>query len=226
MQLSAALLVALAVASTAIHGHPTASANIGAAGISAAAAIPKVKLSLYFESLCPYCKMFITRQLGPNFAKFEKYLDVELNSFGNARMSKGDDGQWKFTCQHGSQECRGSIIEACLIAKLMEAGISPVPVITCMESSNPTLLSTAQKCMSSSGIGPNDKPSVDEIISCSKGNEGKEIFAKFGKETPKHSGVPWVTFNDHFDDLLWTEALTDLPQTLCEHFLSDVPECQ
>ena len=114
--------------------------------------------------------------------------------------------------------------------------------------------------MSESGIGPGDKPSVAEITACANGQEGKEIFAQFGKQTPRHSGVPWVEFNDvrvsptcpcivyyyvssenkggrhyrlptlilifqHFDQQLWNEALTDLPKTLCTHFLSGVPEC-
>merc|ERR1712168_502691 len=221
-RVTALFFIALALVSTA-NGHPTAASS--KVGDVEAMTTPKVKLSLYFESLCPYCKMFITRQLGPNFANFEKYLDVELNSFGNARMSKGADGEWKFSCQHGSAECRGSIIEACLINKLNKLNISPVPIISCMEKSDPPRLSTAQKCMSESGIGPGDKPSVAEITACANGQEGKEIFAQFGKQTPRHSGVPWVEFNDHFDQQLWNEALTDLPKTLCTHFLSGVPEC-
>ena len=48
---------------------------------------PKVKLSLYYESLCGGCKQFITEQLGPNYPKFAKYLDVELNPYGNAHVS-------------------------------------------------------------------------------------------------------------------------------------------
>merc|ERR1719357_2180408 len=93
----------------------------------------KVKLSLYYESLCPYCKKFITEQLGPNFAKFEDYLDVHLNPFGNAHMKKHGDS-YKFTCQHGEGECKGSDNAA-------------VPTIACIEKSHPEVASTTQKCM-------------------------------------------------------------------------------
>ena len=48
--------------------------------------VPKVKVNLYYESFCPGCRAFITKQLGPNFEEFGQYLDIQLNPFGNARM--------------------------------------------------------------------------------------------------------------------------------------------
>ena len=50
--------------------------------------------------------------------------------------------------------------------------------------------------MAESGIRPEDKPSIDEISKCAYGQEGIELFAKLGKETPKHKWVPWVELND------------------------------
>ena len=105
----------------------------------------KVKLSLYYESLCPYCKKFITEQLGPNFAKFEDYLDVHLNPFGNAHMKKHGDS-YKFTCQHGEGECKGSIMEGCLLNRLNKGtDNAAVPTIACIEKSHPEVASTTQK---------------------------------------------------------------------------------
>jgi len=52
------------------------------------------------------------------------------------------------------------------------------------------------QCMAESGIGPEENPSIDEISKCAYGQEGIELFAKLGKETPKHKWVPWVELND------------------------------
>jgi len=215
----AAILALLAPAG--INGHPRGMNNEE----SAIQTSPKVKLSLYYESLCGGCKHFIVEQLGPNFDKFAKYLDVHLNPFGNTQMTHHANG-WKFDCQHGPTECQGSILEACLIEKLNSTQNLFVPIIACMENSDPTLLSTAKKCMAESGIGPEDKPSIDEISKCAYGQEGIELFAKLGKETPKHKWVPWVELNDHYDRFKSQEATYDLPGALCRYFLSDVPECQ
>jgi len=185
---------------------------------------PSVKINLYYESLCPYCRHFIVSQLGPAFTKFRKYLDVELNSYGNARMRPNPykKGKYIFQCQHGQSECRGSILEACIIDKLPSSH-SPVPVIYCIEkSSNPSSPYVVQQCMKQKGV---TSPSFEEVQTCANGPEGNAIFAKFGKQTPPHNGVPFVVFNGHYDQTLAMEALRNLPGMLCRRFLRGVPEC-
>ena len=99
---------------------------------------PKVKFDLVYESLCPDCKELITGQMGPDFQKLTKYLDIRLNPFGNARMSVDPHNPdlHVFDCQHGEDECIGSITEACFLNKLPK-DVSPVPTIACIEGSNP-----------------------------------------------------------------------------------------
>merc|ERR1711936_105733 len=185
-----------------------------------------VKLSLYYESLCPYCKKFISEQLGPTFGQFEKYLEVILNPSGNAHMKQDSEtGQYQFNCQHGPKECQGSIIEGCLINKMSD--MSPVATIACIESSDPSNPKTTQKCMQSTDV---TSPTFDEIQQCANGEEGNKIFAQLGKETsqlkPRHKYVPWIIFNDGtWDEDLQNEATINLPATLCRHFLRGVPEC-
>lgn len=140
--------------------------------------MPKVKLSLFYESLCPDCQQFITRQLGPNFDKFGKYLDIHLNSFGNAEMDLDPDtGKYSFRCQHGPPECLGSMLEACLIRKMTT---SPVPTINCIESSNPRDPQNTKKVPSClirlAGILVRLAPFVD--LPCPQA-QGLNIFACF-----------------------------------------------
>jgi len=192
--------------------------------VSSTSATPTVKINLYYESLCPYCRNFIVSQLGPTFTKFKKYLDVELNPYGNARMRPNPykKGQYIFNCQHGEPECRGSIMEACIIDKL-PTNHSPVPVVYCIEkSSNPSSPYVVQQCLKQKGV---TSPTFEEVQRCANGPEGNAIFAKMGKQTPPHGGVPFVIVNGHYDQVIINEALRDLSGMLCRYFLRRVPEC-
>lgn len=43
-------------------------------------------LTLFYESLCPYCQGFITQNLYPEvYLKYGKYVDIELVPYGNAK---------------------------------------------------------------------------------------------------------------------------------------------
>ena len=46
-----------------------------------------LKVGVYFESLCPDSKAFITTQLYPTMAKLGKYLDISFVPYGNAEVS-------------------------------------------------------------------------------------------------------------------------------------------
>ena len=74
-----------------------------------------VKINVYYESLCPDSKEFITQQLGPVYQKFKKYLEVELIPYGNANTSWKFEESWGFECQHGDLECLGNLLHASLI---------------------------------------------------------------------------------------------------------------
>lgn len=48
----------------------------------------KVKLNLYYESLCPYCHKFITNDLVKFFkSDLHRIADLKLVPFGNAKVS-------------------------------------------------------------------------------------------------------------------------------------------
>ena len=54
-----------------------------------------VKVSVYYESLCPDSQMFVFDQLAPTFEIFgSDELDVDLKPFGKANVIKGC--LWKF----------------------------------------------------------------------------------------------------------------------------------
>nr|CAI5824769.1 unnamed protein product [Callosobruchus analis] len=50
-------------------------------------AADKLKVSLYYETLCPGCNYFIQNELYPVYSQFEEYLFLEMVPFGNAEVS-------------------------------------------------------------------------------------------------------------------------------------------
>ena len=45
-----------------------------------------VRFALYFESLCPDCKQFITEMLWTTWKKVGKIMDLQLVPYGNAEV--------------------------------------------------------------------------------------------------------------------------------------------
>lgn len=48
--------------------------------------VPPVSVTLYYESLCPACRGFITQQLFPTWTMLQDIMAVTLVPFGNAKV--------------------------------------------------------------------------------------------------------------------------------------------
>ncbi|AWP10762.1 putative gamma-interferon-inducible lysosomal thiol reductase-like isoform 5 [Scophthalmus maximus] len=92
-------------------------------------AVPPVSVTLYYESLCPACRVFITQQLFPTWTMLQDIMAVTLVPYGNAKELPSPNSP--FTCQHGEPECRGNLIEACIIHLTRHSSLQ---IIYCMES--------------------------------------------------------------------------------------------
>jgi len=95
-----------------------------------------VLVELYYETLCPSCRKFISNVLFPTFQKLKKshIMDVALYPCGNAREKKLPDGSWQFKCQHGHTECIGNLVQVCILKYLDWEPAAYLPVISCMEA--------------------------------------------------------------------------------------------
>ncbi|KAJ4875800.1 Gamma interferon responsive lysosomal thiol (GILT) reductase family protein [Raphanus sativus] len=157
----------------------------------------KVKLNLYYESLCPYCHKFITNDLVKFFkSDLHRIADLKLVPFGNAKVSDN----LTVTCQHGEEECKLNAIAACAIRTW------PNPkmhywFIRCVEKNTKNW---GESCFKTYG-------GEKAIRDCYAGDLSKKLILGYAKQTlnlkPKKKYVPWVTVNgtplyDNYDDFV------------------------
>ncbi|EDO35014.1 predicted protein [Nematostella vectensis] len=184
-------------------------------------AAPKVSIALYYESLCPGCRAFISDQLYPTYQKIGEIMDITLVPYGNAQQYKYGN-KWVFSCQHGQGECEGNIIESCAI-NILQNLTTYFPFIHCFEqyisSSNPS--STARYCAQLLRI---DYTPIDK---CASGPQGNQFEHDMGVKTealePQHQFVPWVTMNGKHTEEIQNEATTELLKLVCDSYQGAKP---
>ncbi|KAF8089999.1 hypothetical protein N665_0491s0004 [Sinapis alba] len=146
----------------------------------------KVKLNLYYESLCPYCQRFIADGLVKIFdSDLHKITDLKLIPFGNAHVSDN----LTVTCQHGEEECKLNAIEACAIRTWPDPNVH-YWFIRCIENDTTNWESS---CFAQYG-------GEEAIKDCYSSDLSKTlILCGYANQTlnlrPKHMYGPWVTVN-------------------------------
>nr|XP_008169805.1 gamma-interferon-inducible lysosomal thiol reductase isoform X2 [Chrysemys picta bellii] len=180
-----------------------------------------VSLSLYYESLCPACRNFLVTQLFPTWVMLSDIMDITLVPYGNAQ-EKNVSGKWQFECQHGELECKGNMIETCLMYQLKDLDHS-FPVIFCMESAG-SVVENLEACLQV--YAPTVQ--VAEIKSCVTGDLGNKLMHHNAQLTdalnPPHNYVPWILVNGKHTDALQARAQSALFRMVCELYTGEKPD--
>ncbi|KAG5552914.1 hypothetical protein RHGRI_010884 [Rhododendron griersonianum] len=149
----------------------------------------KVKLSLYYEALCPYCANFIVNSLGKTFDNgLISIINLRLVPWGNAYLK--DNKTW--VCQHGPDECLLNTVEACAIRVWPDLGAHfSFRFIKCIERLQlENKHSDWKSCFGREGL--NSK----QLIHCYNTGLGFELERSYAYETaslkPPRRFVPWV----------------------------------
>ncbi|NXP53684.1 GILT reductase, partial [Heliornis fulica] len=153
-----------------------------------------VELSLYYESLCPACRLFLEQQLFTTWLLLPpETLNITLVPYGNAE-ERNVSGKWQFLCQHGPEECLGNMIEACLMHEAQNFS-TYFPVIFCLESGSSVTKNLEAVChpphTPTTGLG--------RIAACVRGDTGNALMHHNAQLTdaldPPHQYVPWIVIN-------------------------------
>ncbi|KAE8661028.1 putative Gamma-interferon-inducible lysosomal thiol reductase precursor [Hibiscus syriacus] len=155
-----------------------------------------VTLSLYYETLCPYCASFISNDLVKVFrTDLYTIVNLRLVPWGNADVV-GDT----IRCQHGEDECYLNAIDSCVI-HLWPDVKKHFDFIRCTEEQRLSEVPVNSKeamwrnCSDQLGLR------ADMINKCYTTGLGIKLLLRYGNETanlnPPHEYVPWVVVNNH-----------------------------
>ncbi|KAK9715986.1 hypothetical protein RND81_06G203900 [Saponaria officinalis] len=151
----------------------------------------KVKLTLYYEALCPFCSYFIAHDLPNLFTDgLISVVDLRLVPWGNAAF----DSSGSFQCQHGAGECLLNTVEACAV----EAYPDPYKhyfLIQCIESlAYQQREAEWQNCFGQVSLDS------QRIFDCYNQGVGRQLELQNAYKTnqlnPPHAYVPWVVVNN------------------------------
>ncbi|GFG33505.1 hypothetical protein Cfor_04976, partial [Coptotermes formosanus] len=150
--------------------------------------LQKVHVTVYYETLCPDSRRFVTFQLYPAWKDLKDHLILEFVPFGKS----SGDGFGGFICQHGERECRGNLMQSCALSLLGPSGPQMEFVYCVMSSTDGS--KEGKRCSDKVGI------SWAAVDSCMKSTSGTALQLLAQQETlnlaPSGLGfVPTITFN-------------------------------
>ncbi|KAG0702856.1 Gamma-interferon-inducible lysosomal thiol reductase [Chionoecetes opilio] len=82
------------------------------ARLTAGSGAEPVKVSVYYETLCPDSQRFFSDQLFPVFQELRDIVTLDTNAYGKA-VDFMLGGTYVFVCQHGTAECEGNMMVGC-----------------------------------------------------------------------------------------------------------------
>ncbi|XP_034488178.1 GILT-like protein 2 [Drosophila innubila] len=149
----------------------------------------KLPVTLYYESLCPYCMAFVTEQLSPSMVHQDRlpYTELTLVPYGNAKKNSAGN----VTCQHGVNECELNAWHACI---LEHHNISEsLKLIACMMRGHKIRLDI---CANRYSID------VTAVKDCKMSRSLDDILEKYAEASDKvtYKGVPAITFDNVYDE--------------------------
>jgi len=181
-----------------------------------------VHLDVYYESLCPDCSGFIERQLYPTWkllGNMAGIFTVALYPYGNTHETRLSNNSFSYQCQHGENECRGNMLEGCLIKRCHFDSKCYMPVIACIEDGviqKQPIETAVKECVRFFKPGK----SYQWIKECANGAEGQRLIHKMAVRTgslvPKHTWVPWLVFDGVFSQENQERAQRNLPGLVCD----------
>jgi len=168
----------------------------------------KLEITLFYETMCPYCHKLWNESLKPmwNSPEFRPLIQVSAEPAGNVQVipaSMVSKGYWFFhedsvkdpfviLCQHGESECLGNRVQACAKKLLPEEKF--MDLAFCMAANGQAVPErSSYECMEANDIDPVAiRTCVHEPDSAESINQ---IAMLDDNLTPPRKYVPWVLLN-------------------------------
>jgi interferon gamma-inducible protein 30 len=176
---------------------------------------PKVEVVVYYEAFCPYCQRFITKALWQAWNSFglKDIMSVELVPWGNANSVFLMDESYNFTCDHGPEECRANMWQACAVDTVKQAD-KQLEYIVCLEKSKDAV-AAEEHCAKAVKI---DFAAIQTCFQTRGNHLLHDMQLKTEKLSPPLKGVPWVTVaNEALQDA------DDVLEAVCKHYKGPKP---
>ena len=168
------------------------------------------KITIYMESLCPYCKQFITTSIKDFYTQVTKpnLAFIEIIPYGNAKeVYNSITNKYEFTCQHGDNECYGNLIMTCGLNILgrINGQLNMICLLENINNFNRNFDLTLEHCLSSE---PDILQEIKDCVNSDMGNTYQHLMAQ---KTGQHLGVPWILVDGVYDeettDKIWTSLI-------------------
>ncbi|ENN74078.1 hypothetical protein D910_11490 [Dendroctonus ponderosae] len=180
--------------------------------------IEKVKVSVYYEALCPDSKFFITYQLVPAYEELKEFLILDLIPYGKAEAN----GKIIFRCQHDQVECYANKIHACVIDEITNPE-KQLKYISCMITDNLIPDGAGERC------GQEQNIDFKRINKCATEQEGSLLLKKHGDRTnglkPKVKFIPTIELNGSQGVETQAAILKNLLKVVCSVFKNKPIRC-
>ena len=173
------------------------------------------KITIYMESLCPYCIQFITTSIKDFYEKVSKpnLAYIEIIPYGNAKEEYDSTlGKYTFTCQHGDNECYGNLIMTCSLNILgrIKGQLNLICLLENIYNNNRNFDSTLEYCLNS------EPTKLQEIKDCVNSDIGNIYQHQMAQKTGEHKGVPWILVDGVYDEETNDKIWNSLIDYLCE----------
>ncbi|XP_052737395.1 GILT-like protein 1 [Bicyclus anynana] len=183
-----------------------------------------VVLKVFYESLCPASADFFSGQLQPTVEALGTRVKVIMNPYGNAE-TKHYRGVYKFSCQHGPEECYGNKLHACAIG-IIRNNTRAVFYNSCLlkysrkgEDSSIDFTTALNWCGYKHGVP------IRQVWKCAHSRRGANLLQRFGRETHKLNikYVPYVMLGD--SSAMQDQATGNLIAAICQMLHYPPPVC-
>jgi len=168
-------------------------------------------VAVYYESLCPYSRAFITGSLNDAYLTVPELISViDMIPYGIENETLNANGTYSYTCQHGPNECVGNQEECCIINIYRDYNIY-FPIIECMEAADEPWNATDQ-CSNGYNMTP--------VHQCYNDGQGAKLEHLAGLNqdalNPPLQFVPWIVINGTHTDSMQNSAENNLTRYLCD----------